>query len=379
MQALLVLGKTYRAKQKTGLAMQYGRELLTTAAQASNKPFLKEGNQLMASLFDDLKRPDSAYFYFRNYIDIKNSIDAIQFAQRTALYLAASEAESKIRLLKKDQKINEQQLALNKKELQKQAQLKNMLAISLVVLALLSALVIRNNILKRKNEQLRNEQDKLVLKRKALELEMQALRAQMNPHFIFNCLSAIDNLMQTNQADKATSYLARFASLIRSVLESSKNNLVPFQKDFETLKLYLEMEQFRCNNKFSYTLHAEQELLEGDYKVPPLIIQPFVENAIHHGLLNKQESNRQLNVTVHLNEEYIVYSVTDNGVGRKWAGILKEKNKPEQQSYGIAITRERIQLHNRNGVAQDVLITDLEQGGIATGTNAIVRINGMEN
>ena len=93
---------------------------------------------------------------------------------------------------------------------------------------------------------------------------MQALRAQMNPHFIFNCLSAIDDLIQTTQPDKATAYLARFASLIRGVLDSSKNNLVPFDRDFETLRLYLELEQFRCNNKFRYELKADKELLDGD-------------------------------------------------------------------------------------------------------------------
>jgi len=326
-------------------------------------------------LFDCLKQADSAYSYFRQYTVIKDSMETAQFTSRTALYLAASEAENKIRLLNKDKKISEQQLALNKKELSKQGQLKNLLVASLVVLFLLSMLVIRNNLLKRKNEKLQNEQAQFALKRKALELEMQALRAQMNPHFIFNCLSAIDNLIQTSQADKATSYLARFAKLIRGVLDSSKNNVVPFQKDFETLRLYLEMEQFRCNNKFSYNLTAEQELLNGDYKVPPLIIQPFIENAIHHGLLNKQDSNRQLEVSAQLKDEHIIYSITDNGIGRKRSAVLKEMNRPEQQSYGIAITRERIHLHNKNGKTNDVQITDLEQDGMAVGTKAIIRIN----
>jgi sensor histidine kinase YesM len=246
------------------------------------------------------------------------------------------------------------------------------------VLLLCSGLVLRNYILKRNHEKLQNEHEQSQLKRKALELEMQALRAQMNPHFIFNCLSAIDNLIQTNQPDKATTCLSRFAKLIRGVLDSSKNNLVPFQKDFETLKLYLEMEQFRCNNKFNYELNADEELFHGDYKVPPLIVQPFIENAIHHGLLNKQNENRQLEVSVHLHEEHIIYSVTDNGIGRKKAASLKQINKPGQQSYGIEITKERIHLHNKNGIEQDVVITDLELGGQPAGTKAVVRINSCE-
>jgi len=377
MQSLLALGKAYQAKGKFSSAIGITRELLSSARKFSNNLFQKDANQLMSSLFDQTKQPDSAYVYFKNYIGIKDAMDTTQFAQRTALYVAASEAESRISLLERDRKIKEQQLVLNRKELLKQGQLKNTLVASLVILLLLSILVLRNNVLKRKNEKLQSDQVQLALKRKSLELEMQALRAQMNPHFIFNCLSAIDNLMQTNQPDKATSYLARFANLIRNVLESSKNNLVPFQKDFDTLKLYLEMEQFRCNNKFAYSLQADHELLNGDYKVPPLIIQPFVENAIHHGLLNKKDTNRQLKVTVHLKDEHIVYSVVDNGVGRKRAGILKEQNKPEHQSYGIDITRERIQLHNGNRLSHDVMITDLEQEGVAIGTHAIVKINGL--
>ncbi|MEO6723277.1 MAG: histidine kinase, partial [Ferruginibacter sp.] len=197
------------------------------------------------------------------------------------------------------------------------------------------------------------------LKHKLAETEMIALRSQMNPHFIFNCLNAIDNLIQTNQANKATTYLARFAKLIRSVLESSKSNVVPFHKDFDTLKLFLELEQFRCNNKFEYEIYAERELLEGDYKVPPLIVQPFVENAIHHGLLNKERGERKVIVKASLENNFIRYIVQDNGVGRAKALEIKNNNKPEHQSYGIQITTERIHLHNRNGKPGDIVITDM--------------------
>jgi len=378
MQTLLILGKVYDAKGDYETSLRYTRELHHVAIQLPNKRLLKDANELLASLYAHLNKGDSAYLYFRQYTLMKDSMETAQFAGRTALYLAASEAESRIRLLKKDKELKEQQLISNKKDLEKQSQLKNLLLAGLFALMLFSILVVRNIILKRKNEKLQHEQAQLRLKRKALELEMQALRAQMNPHFIFNCLSAIDNLIQTNQSDKATNYLSRFAKLIRGVLDSSKNNIVPFQKDFETLRLYLEMEQFRCNNKFTYDLDADPELLQGDYKVPPLIVQPFVENAIHHGLLNKQDSNRKLLVLAQLKDHHIVYSVTDNGVGRRRAAILKEINRPSQQSYGIAVTRERIHLHNKNDLANDVLITDLEQEGLPAGTKAVVRIDSSE-
>jgi LytS/YehU family sensor histidine kinase len=210
------------------------------------------------------------------------------------------------------------------------------------------------------------------LKQKLGETEMMALRSQMNPHFIFNCLNAIDNLIQTNQPDKATTYLSRFARLIRYLLESSKNNLVPLYKDFETLHLYLQLEQFRSGNKFTYELKASKELLEGGYKVPPLIIQPFVENSIQHGLLNKQAGERKLVVQATLENNYICYTISDNGVGRTKALEIKNRNKPDHKSYGIEISSERIRLHNGND-QDNLIITDIT-GDNETGTEVQVKL-----
>jgi sensor histidine kinase YesM len=158
------------------------------------------------------------------------------------------------------------------------------------------------------------------------------------------------------------------------VLESSKNNLIPFHKDFEMLQLFLQLEQFRSNDKFSYQLEADEELLQGDYKVPPLIVQPFVENAIHHGLLNKPEDDKHLFIRASLQGSFILYTIRDNGVGRIRASEIKQLNKPEHNSYGIQITTERIHLHNQHGNANDVNIRDLEEGGMPAGTEVTVQL-----
>ena len=224
------------------------------------------------------------------------------------------------------------------------------------------------------------------LKQKILETEMAALRAQMNPHFIFNCINAIDSLIQNNEKDRATAYLARFAKLIRNVLESSKNNVIPFYKDLEAIRLYIDLEQFRCSNKFHYTIYADEELLNGDYTVPPLLIQPFIENAIHHGLLNKKHADKQLFIDIRLEGEIIVYNITDNGVGRKRSGQLNTINKPEHISYGIQISKERLEIYNRsihqpqrkriiNG--DEILITDLFDNDIPSGTRVEVKLKAV--
>jgi sensor histidine kinase YesM len=183
--------------------------------------------------------------------------------------------------------------------------------------------------------------------------------------------------MQLNQVDKATTYLARFARLIRALLESSKNNVVSFHKDLETLQLYLQLEQFRAGNKFSYDLQADEELVNGDYKIPPLIVQPFVENAIHHGLLNKENGDRRLVINARLQGDFIQYTIWDNGIGRAKGLEIKKRNRPEHRSYGIQITMDRLQLHNRDEKENGILITDLSENGVATGTRVevMIRIN----
>lgn len=196
------------------------------------------------------------------------------------------------------------------------------------------------------------------LKQKIAETEMIALRAQMNPHFIFNCLNSIDNLIQEDEKEKATLYLAKFAKLIRSILENSKNNVVPCWKDMEALKLYIELEELRCDKKFRYTIHIADEILNGDYKVPPLVIQPFVENAIHHGLLNKIEADKKLIVTVSAINNHIYYCIEDNGVGRAKAATYKNLSNRMYESMGMQITADRISLFNQHK-NNSVKITDL--------------------
>jgi ligand-binding sensor domain-containing protein len=212
------------------------------------------------------------------------------------------------------------------------------------------------------------------MKQRIAETEMMALRAQMNPHFIFNCLNSIDNLIQENEKEKATLYLAKFAKLIRSILENSKSNVVPCWKDMETLKLYLELEELRCDKKFLYKITIADEILHGDYKVPPLVIQPFVENAIHHGLLNKIEDDKILTVDVKVSSNHIYYRIEDNGVGRAKAAEYKSINSPVYSSMGMQITADRINLFNQNKNSA-VKITDLvNEKNEAAGTRVEVEL-----
>jgi LytS/YehU family sensor histidine kinase len=203
-----------------------------------------------------------------------------------------------------------------------------------------------------------------VLQRKIAETEMMALRAQMNPHFIFNCINSIDALIHSNDKYAATIYLNKFAMLLRNILDSSRQNTVTLTKDLETLQLYIDLEQLRYENKFTAAINTDELLLQEDYKVPPLIVQPYVENAILHGLKNRPDNNGQLTITVSRNQEYIQYLIEDNGVGRE---ALKNGFRQQNPSYGMQMSSDRVRFFN-NETHASVVVTDLQQNGQAAGT-----------
>ncbi len=208
------------------------------------------------------------------------------------------------------------------------------------------------------------------LKQQITETEMAALKAQMNPHFIFNCISSIDGLIQGNDKYNATVYLNKFAKLIRNILDSSKEKTVEFAKDIETLQLYIDLEKLRDESKYITELNVSAELLESDYQVPPLVIQPFVENAIHHGLRNRRDDNGILTIRVVRMEDDICYNIIDNGVGRSATAGL---NRHNHQSYGVEMSTERIRLFNDETVSS-VKIEDLYENGQPAGTCVTVKL-----
>ena len=206
------------------------------------------------------------------------------------------------------------------------------------------------------------------LEKRMAELELMALRAQMNPHFIFNCINSIDALIQSNDKYLATVYLNKFARLIRNILDSSKQNTIALARDLETLQLYIDMEQFRNEDKFTAEIQVDDQLLEEECRVPPLIIQPYVENAILHGLRPRQGSTGKLTIRVCKEDEYLVYRIEDNGVGR-----AATASRSSHRSYGMEISRDRVNLFNRQEHIP-VVITDLHQDGRPAGTSVQVSL-----
>ncbi|MBS1610962.1 MAG: histidine kinase, partial [Bacteroidetes bacterium] len=211
------------------------------------------------------------------------------------------------------------------------------------------------------------------LKQRSSELEMQALRAQMNPHFIFNSLNSINMFILENNRLQASEYLSKFSKLIRLILQNSQEAFIALEKELEALQLYMELESLRFENKFNYKINVAGDLDVTSIKVPPLIIQPYVENAIWHGLIHKKEKGN-LEVRVEIKDKTIYYTIKDDGVGRKKAEEFKSKSAVKQKSMGMRITADRIALlkqHNQTSI----IINDLTlENGNAGGTEVQIEI-----
>ncbi len=206
------------------------------------------------------------------------------------------------------------------------------------------------------------------IRRIRAEAEISALRSQMNPHFIFNCLNTVDSYILLNKTDEASEFLNKFSKLIRKILENSRRELIPLDQDLEALELYIKLEQERSHSRFSYAITKDRRVAENDYLIPSMIIQPFVENAILHGLRHKREEGGLLIITVERREDQLLISIKDNGIGREASSGLSTAMHRNKDSVGILLTEERVR--KLNGFYPDkarLQITDIVEEG-ARGT-----------
>ncbi|MCB2221697.1 MAG: histidine kinase [Bacteroidetes bacterium] len=197
------------------------------------------------------------------------------------------------------------------------------------------------------------------LKRQAILAEQKAVRAQMNPHFIFNSLNSIQNFIVDKDEKNANFYLVLFSSLIRKILEASKKNFIPLKEEIETIKLYLELEKFRFDKNFDFSIEIDSRINPDQISIPSLLLQPYLENAIWHGIVPKQ-SKGKLQVEFKLHQAgWMKISITDDGIGRKKAGEISKRRKHHQPT-GMKNVEERLSLLNKlNKTNMQVNVIDL--------------------
>lgn len=211
--------------------------------------------------------------------------------------------------------------------------------------------------------------------RRIAEMEMTSLRAQMNPHFMFNSLNSINNFILKNDPDNASGYLTKFSRLMRLILDNSRSEWVLLENELKALELYIQLEAVRFDNAFDYSIEVTQDINMETVTVPPLLIQPYVENAIWHGLLHRKEPGGRIDIKLWKNNDTLYIEIEDNGVGREEAKRLKSKTATRQKSHGMKITAERMEIVNKvYNVNAGVTITDLENEKGNTGTRVSITL-----
>ena len=372
MRVLLDAGKAYEEKQDIKAALPYTIQGFSIAQKADAKPYMMHGYLLLSKIYKQFQKNDSAYFYLQQYTTLKDAVNNKQFMFRLSNYKKQDDFKKQLdqmALLDKENKANAEKL--------KQASLlKSILIISLLIVALAGFMIYKNLTLRSKNEKLKSNHEQATLQQHATELEMQALRAQMNPHFIFNCLSSINSFILKNDTEAASDYLTKFSRLIRMVLSNSNKTFITLEDELDMLTLYLDMERLRFKNSFDYNITFTNSIDVGNVFIPPLLLQPFAENAIWHGLMHKQGPGK-LELALCVENKTLTCIISDNGIGRSKAAMLKSKSAEKQKSMGIKITTERLAMLNLDIDEQNFFnVEDIkDDDGNDAGTRVILKMN----
>lgn len=248
-----------------------------------------------------------------------------------------------------------------------------------ILLSLLVSIVAAYLILNRIKGIRRKEQQKTMYEKELLELEAKALRSQMNPHFVFNSLNSIKALINKNENDIAVRYLTTFSKLIRTLFQNSDKREVSLYEELETCKLYSQLEQMRFGNKIEFLFEVSDGIDLKDIKVPALILQPFIENAIWHGLVPREIGGKVI-VSVREKGNIVECIIDDNGIGRDKSKHFKPHYEATYQSKGIGLTQSRLELDKKLNEREDtVQLIDKKDGtGQAIGTTAIITFKNSE-
>ena len=222
------------------------------------------------------------------------------------------------------------------------------------------------------NVEQKNVRAEMLLAKKLKEMEelkMTALQSQMNPHFLFNSLNSINNFVLKNEVEKASDYITKFSRLIRIILKSSSNSTIPLSEELGFLSLYVKLEQMRINGGFEYIVNIDESINLEEVKVPPLFLQPFIENSIWHGIMYVS-SEKKIQLSIHKKGKSIECVIIDNGIGINKTKDDSHKKIKRRKFFGTQATENRIKLLHKN-IGVDVKIKDISNN-TSTGTKVTI-------
>ena len=350
-------------------AIPYLEKSISQADASGDLVVQKDATRKLSELYRDLGMTEKSASSYENYVAVVDELyrrkeqelsQAARFSRDIAL------KQNRITSLENERQLNESRYKLafeNQELIEKNNKVQKWIIASLVALALV--LLAMAYFLNKGIRQQKYANNLLALK---------SLRTQMNPHFIFNALNSVNSFIANNDERTANKYLSDFSRLMRSVLENSEEDFIPLSKEIDLLSIYTKLEHFRFQDKFDYEIILDEKLKVDDFVIPPMLLQPYIENAVWHGLRYKETKGKLEIRFDQTDAETITITISDNGIGRQRSKALKTANQKKQQSKGMGNIKKRIQILNQMYKDKvDVTVSDLETDGSGTRVSLIVK------
>ncbi len=327
------IGQVYMDEKKYKDAEKYITKSVKLADSIKNKDVSDEGTERLSELYAETGQWEKAYDTYKKYTVSKDSLINEDKSKQIGKLEAKYEYDKQLTL---------QQAETEKNKAIADASTKKQRLILFLVIAVAGLITLISILIFRLWRTTRKE--KMNVEKQKVAMELKALRAQMNPHFIFNAINSIQHFILNNDSKAAHLHLTRFSQLIRKVLENSRFESISLAEEIKMLELYLELESLRFSSKFNYKISVDTSINPENVLISPLIIQPFVENAIWHGLMHLKERQGELLIGFEKINGSLKCTINDNGIGRKRSMELKKGTSHE--SMGLSIAKERLQIVN---------------------------------
>lgn len=390
MWALKMVASAYHSKKENANALLYTRQLFNYAQKTGAKRHKRDALRLFWSIYENRHNTVLANSYHLKYALLNDALEKEKYISQGEAWKAITDIKAAELRYQNNLRVNAERNNARIEFINREKSIQFYVFIAAIALvSLVAVLIVRNYRLKRNKEQLqimmaeaknslekqKREQEVAHLYQQKTELEMQALRAQMNPHFIFNCLSSVNRFILTNKVDEASDYLTKFSRLIRMALQNSERPLITLESELEALRLYLDLERVRFKNAFNYSITFINAIDVNTVYIPPMLIQPFAENAIWHGLMHKKGVGC-LEIQLCAADRQLTCAVIDNGIGRSKAANLNSRSAEKNKSMGLDITAGRLALLNvsRNKAAAFTIEDLTDDEGNGCGTKVILTI-----
>lgn len=344
------IGKTLEAKGETQEAIREMEEA-AKLAESINNP--KEKANALLSLAELYEKNGKNAQALRTYKKYSQSISEsqVQYETQRALRDSIIGKQSNIERLSSDVSLGKQEESLQEATVYRQQLVIFGLLVIIVIIGIAAYFMYRNSLAKQQANQL---------------LALKSLRSQMNPHFIFNALNSVNHFIAQQDERTANKFLSDFSLLMRLVLENSEQDFITLNKEQELLSLYLKLEHYRFRDKFEYEFIVDPAIATEAIELPPMLIQPYIENAVWHGLRYKEGAGH-LTVSINQTQNEVEVKIADNGIGRKKSLELKTLNQRKHQSTGMKNINERLKIINQVYRSNyRVIIEDLPEGGGTT-------------